>query len=104
MTASVVARVNWPPRFYGISRLHLSGLRLWLCSSAVHPMLFTGVRGIGILRSSVLLAAFSTMGAIAPVGSVRERRKRHDVCRRTSRQQGEGTPLVGGGLRPRGHI
>src|SRR5215216_4574842 len=68
--------------------------------------LFTGVRGREILGSSVLLAAFSTMGATAPVGSVQERRKHHDVCGRTSRQQGEGAPPIRGGLRwgkRRGH-
>src|SRR5215212_11691856 len=54
MTSSAVARVNWPPRFHGISRLHLSELRLWLCSSAAHPTLFTQVRGIRILGSSAL--------------------------------------------------
>src|SRR5215207_4440114 len=32
--------------------------------------LFTGVRGRGILRSSVILGAFPTIGVTAPVGSV----------------------------------
>src|SRR5215208_183838 len=52
MTSSAAAGVNWPPRFYGISRLHLSELRLWLCSSAAHPTLFTQVPRRGILRTS----------------------------------------------------
>src|SRR5215216_2309753 len=52
MTSSAVVRVNWPPRFHGISRLHLSELRLWLCSSAAHPTLFTGVPRRGVLGSS----------------------------------------------------
>src|SRR5215204_2363091 len=43
MTSSAVVRVNWPPGFHGISRLHLSELRLWVCSSAAHPTLFTQV-------------------------------------------------------------
>jgi hypothetical protein len=62
-----------------------SGLRCWLPSSAMYLMnlpqpfapptilprapSFTRVRGIGILGSSVALAAFATMGAGAPVGS-----------------------------------
>src|SRR5215213_1186023 len=61
--------------------------------------LFTGVRGREILGSSAVLAGFSTMSATAPVGSVQERRKRHDLCGRTSRQQGEGAPPIRGGLR-----
>src|SRR5215203_2906982 len=69
MTSSAVVRVNWPPRFHGISRLHLSELRLWLCSSVAHPTLFSQVRGN---RNSRKFKVASDPSSSAPCTRVRQ--------------------------------